>query len=257
MSSLVQHRSYIWSTALADLRTRYVGSGLGIAWNVVQPLAQILIFTMIFGTIMHREQEGGPPYALYLCAALLPWNAFAECLTRSTHSLVSHAMYLRKLPIPEQVFIAQAALGSLFSLGISFGLLVMIAAIMGHTPTWHWLLIPVPLAMLMALGFGLGMGLGAMFPFIRDIGQLLPIALQLGFWLYPIVYELRMVPDWLQRLIPFNPVYPFFESIRALFLSATLPSPGLWGAMALWCGLALGLGGLVLRKLKPEIRDVI
>jgi len=257
MSSLVQHRSYIWSTALADLRTRYVGSGLGITWNVLQPLAQILIFTVIFGTIMRREGHESSPYVLYLCAALLPWNAFAECLTRSTHSLVSHATYLRKLPIPEQVFIAQSALGSLLSLGISFGLLVLVAALMGHSPTWHWLLMPIPLVMLMALGFGLGCGLGSMFPFIRDLGQILPIILPLGFWFYPIVYELHVVPGWLQHAIPFNPVYPFLESIRTLFLDATLPAPKLWAGMALWTTFALVFGSLVLRGLRAEIRDVI
>jgi ABC-type polysaccharide/polyol phosphate export permease len=256
--NLYRHRSYIWRTALSEVRHRYAGAGLGVLWNFVQPLAQILIFTLIFTKVMAARVEGlGAAYPVWLCAALLPWAAFSECLTRCTGAFVASAQYLRKLPIPEQVFVAQAALTSALNLALSFVLLLAVALAMGHTPTWHWVLLPIPLVMLIALAFGLGTVLGTLNAFFRDVGQVVPIALQLGFWLFPIVYHPSFLPDWLRQLLPWNPVYPSLASIRLLFINGVVPGWELWAGMTAWAAAAGILGYAVLRRLRPELRDVI
>lgn len=255
--NLYKHRSYIWRTALADVRTRYAGSGLGPFWNILQPLALIIIFTIVFSTIMKREGTLGVHYTIYLCSALLPWIAFGECLTRGTNSFIANAIYLRKLPIPEQVFVAQAAVSTCISLSISFTLLIVLSIMLGHLPSWHWLLLPLPLGLFIAMAFGIGMMLGTLNAFIRDIGQIVPIIVQIGFWSYPIVYVERFLPEGIQKILPFNPVYPFLHSIRDLFVERAIPDPLMWGLMLFWTGLAGALGYLVLRRLRPELRDVI
>jgi lipopolysaccharide transport system permease protein len=256
--NLYKHRAYIWRTALAEVRTRYAGAGLGVVWNFLQPLAMILIFTLIFTKMIQAHYPDlKAPYPVYLCAALLPWAAFSECLTRCTHAFVANAIYLRKLPIPEQVFVAQSAVTSAINLALSFGLLLLVALALGHPPTWHWLLLPIPLAMLLALGFGLGMFLGTLNAFIRDVGQALPIVLQIGFWTFPIVYDKRFLPAPLQAALPYNPIYPAMQSIRLLFIDGQVPKPGLWLGMFAWAAAAGLLGYVVLRKLRRELRDVI
>lgn len=258
--NLYKHRRYIWRTALSDVRNRYAGSAGGAFWNLLQPLALILVFTLVFTQIMTGRAgiiDGPGGYVLYLCSALLPWTAFAECINRGTQSFVANAVYLRKLPIPEQVFVAQSAVATGIGLGISYALLVLVALALGHTPSWHWLLLPVPLAMLIGLGFGLGMALGTINAFVRDVGHVVPILLQIGFWSYPIVYDASFVPDWVASILPLNPVYPSLTAIRTLFLDQRLPGPELWAGMAFW-SVAAGAGGyLVLRRLRPELRDVI
>ncbi len=254
---LYTHRGYIWRTAWSDVRNRYAGAGLGIVWNLLQPLSMILIFTVIFTSIMPQAAQLGAPYPVYLCSALLPWSAFAECINRGTSAFIANAMYLRKLPIPEQVFAAQVALSTAIGLALSFSTLIVIAAVLGHTPSWHWVLLPVPLCLLVGMGFGLGMMFGTLNAFIRDVGQAVPIVLQVWFWLYPVVYHASNLRTGFRRVIPYNPVYPFMESIRALFIARTIPSIGLWLAMVGWTALAGLLGFLVLRRLRPELRDVI
>src|SRR3954469_23851848 len=101
--NLYKHRGYIWRTAWSEVRYRYAGAGLGVIWTFVQPLAMILIFTVIFTRVMPPRGAGGGmkvAYPIWLCAALLPWAAFSDCLTRCTHAFVASAIYLRKLPIP-------------------------------------------------------------------------------------------------------------------------------------------------------------
>lgn len=255
--NLYRHRSYIWRTALTDVRTRYAGSGLGPIWNILQPLALILIFTLVFSSIMMREGVEGVHYTVYLCSALLPWIAFGECLTRGTQSFVTNAIYLRKLPIPEQVFVAQTALSTAISLAISFTLLIVLSIALGHMPSWHWLLLPIPLALFISLAFGIGMMLGTLNAFIRDIGQVVPIIVQIGFWSFPIVYHEAFLPEQVRNILPFNPIYPYLHSIRELFIHRNIPGPFLFAQMLFWTSLAGTLGYLVLRRLRPELRDVI
>src|SRR5438309_975726 len=100
--NLYKHRGYIWRTAWSEVRTRYAGAGLGAVWNLLQPLAMILIFTVIFTEVFQHKSD--VPYPVLLCSGLLPWSAFSECVNRGTHSFIQNAIYLRKLPIPEQVF---------------------------------------------------------------------------------------------------------------------------------------------------------
>ena len=113
--NLWRYRAYILKNALSDVRYRYAGSAMGIAWNVVTPLAQILIYSFVFSQIMVMRVAGlGPSasFTLYLCAGLLPWAAFSDCVMRGASAFLENAHYLKKLPIPEQVFVAKNAVAS-------------------------------------------------------------------------------------------------------------------------------------------------
>lgn len=260
--NLYKHRGYIWRTAWAEVRTRYAGAGLGFVWNLIQPLSLILIFTVIFTSLMpHRALTTAAGddvhYTVYLCAALLPWYAFCECINRATQAFVNNAIYLRKLPIPEQVFVAQAAMATFFNLLIAYAILVVVALALGHHPTWHWLLLPIPATLLIALGFGLGLLLGTLNAFIRDVGQVVPIILSIGFWLYPIAYVDTILPPAFRSALQYNPVAPFLNSIRDLFVFGRLPEPAAFALMLAWVFASSTLGYLVLRRLRPELRDVI
>ncbi len=254
--NLYRHRSYIWRTAWSDVRNRYAGAGLGAVWNILQPLTMILIFTIVFSSVL-KQATLKVPYAVYLCSAMLPWNAFAECVNRGTQAFVTNAPYLRKLPIPEQVFVAQTALSSAFGLAISYVVLVVFAICLGHMPSWHWLLLPIPMTLLMGVAFGIGMALGTLNAFIRDVGQIVPVLLQVGCWLCPIVYLRSNLPPEIQGWVPYNPLYPFLQGIRDLFIDRAIPSADMWLQMLGWTILSAGLGYFVLRRLRPELRDVI
>jgi ABC-type polysaccharide/polyol phosphate export permease len=99
---------------------------MGVFWNVLIPLLQILILTIVFSQIMEVRLPGAgsaKAFAIYLCAGLLPWLGFSECVSRGTQSFLENATYLKKLPIPEQIFVAQSTVGGTLSVGISMVLL--------------------------------------------------------------------------------------------------------------------------------------
>src|SRR5437588_4313811 len=127
---LYQYRGFIWRRAVADLRHRYAGTGLGVVWNVLHPLAMIAIYSVLFSALMAADVPGVPgrfAYVLYLCSGFLPWLAFSECVTRGCNAFLDNAAYLKKLPMPEQVFVAQTAASATLGLAISFTLLLVVS----------------------------------------------------------------------------------------------------------------------------------
>lgn len=261
LPALWQYQRFIWSRAVTDLRHRYAGTGLGIVWNVVHPLALIALYSIIFTSLMHPVPPEGIDstfaYTLYLCSGFLPWLAFAECVTRGSGAFIENAPYLKKLPVPEQVFVAQTAASATLGLLISFSLLLVISLALGLKPAWTWLLLPLPLVALQLLGFGIGLIIGTLNVFLRDLGQLLTIALQTVMWTVPIVYAADALPAVLKPVLAFHPLYPALHGTRELFLYGRLPTMGMWVAMFGWAVVALGIGGMIFRSLRNEIRDVI
>src|SRR2546423_1283981 len=131
MHSLWQYRQFIWETAFGDLRHRYAGSALGVFWNVLTPLAMLALYTFIFmNALAPRTASGGIGagiFVLYLASGFLPWGAFADGLARSANALVTNAAYLKKMPLPEQVFVAQATVSATLGMFIVLALLLCLA----------------------------------------------------------------------------------------------------------------------------------
>jgi ABC-type polysaccharide/polyol phosphate export permease len=264
IQGLYRYRSFIWTNAVAELRHRYAGTNLGIVWNVLHPLALIAVYAIVFTQVMRNSMVRPVPgvnanlsFLLYLTSAFLPWLAFAECVTRGCNAFSDNAPFLKKLPIPEQVFVAQSAASATLGLVISFSLLLGISLVLGLRPSWHWLLLPLPLLSLQVLGFGLGLLCGTLNVFFRDIGQLLAVVLQLALWTVPVVYPIQILPVWAQAMLPWHPLYPPLEGIRELFLFRETPGAALWTGMLVWPLLTCGVAWLAFRALRTEIRDLL
>jgi ABC-type polysaccharide/polyol phosphate export permease len=262
LRDLYHHRAYIWQSAIADVRHRYAGSAGGVLWNIFQPLALIIVFSVVFTSVIDRAAlsgvEGHVSYAVYLCSLLLPWIALSDCLNRGTSALTGSAALLRRLAIPESVFTAKTAVSAAIGLVISFTLFLIIAVTaLGLTPHWTWLLLPIPMALLMILGFGVAMALGTLHAFIRDTALLVTIMIQVGFWSYPIVYDASFLPPWAAQLVSWNPVAPYFDTIRGIVLRAEAPTLANTLGMLGWSLVACALGAAILKALQAQLRDVI
>lgn len=261
VEALYRHRKYILTSALADLRYRYAGTSIGFVWNVLQPLALILVFSLVFSQIVPVRTAGtaskGVSFLIYLCAGYLPWLGFADCLMRCLNALPDNATYLKKLPIPEEVFVAKAALGSLISMAISLLLLPILMVAVGQPLGWAILWIVPAAALLIGFGFGLGLFLGTLNVFFRDINHLMAVVLQLWMWCSPIVYTIEVVPERFRYLFWFNPVHPYMLAIREALLEGALAPAEVLLAIVGWAAVAILLGLAALGGLRREIRDVL
>jgi ABC-type polysaccharide/polyol phosphate export permease len=258
--NLWRYRLFIVRNALTDVRVQYAGSAAGVAWHVLTPLAQILIFTVVFSQVMPvRLGAGGvtDSFAVYLCAGLLPWAAFADCVTRGAGAFIENATYLKKLPIPEQVFVAKNAVAATIFLGVSMALLALITVLTGGRLTMAWLGVPAVLVLLQGFGFGLGLVFSTLNVFVRDVGHALTIGLQLWMWMTPIVWVETILSPQLQALLPLNPAYPFIDALHGMIVAGRWPPPADWVIMAAWAAGTSAAGYALLRRLRPEIRDAL
>lgn len=259
VATLWRHRKYILVGAVREVRRRYAGSVMGVVWHVLIPLVQIAVYFVVFSRFMGGRGGSYSPrsYGIYLCAGILPWFAFSDAFTQGANALIANENYLKKLPIPEAVFVAQSVATSSLSLGLYLVALWCMALVMGVGAQAGWLLLPVVLLLFLGLAFGLALLLAPLCVFFRDIVQLLTIVMQVWFWVTPVVYERTSLGPVLMRVVAWNPLAAYLGTIRDLLLGSHWPSASRWGAM-LALGLLLPAVGLaVLDRLRSDVRDAL
>lgn len=268
VANLWKFRRQILYSSLNDLRNRYRGSIAGYLWNVFIPLAQIIVFSTIFSVLMDYRLPEMPgmktrfSFIIFLCSGLLPWNAFADTVMRGVSSLVGNAGYLKKLPIPEQIFVAQDACTGLFSALLAMALFLLFSALVaGYGPNWTWLQVLPAMVLFIGFAFGLGLLLSCINVFFRDVQPLMNVALLLWFWVTPIVYTEEIFRgskhEWFFSMLPWNPAYHFVHAFHeAVYMNRLVP-PAVWATCVLIAAAANAAAYAVLRKLRPEIRDAL
>jgi ABC-type polysaccharide/polyol phosphate export permease len=243
-----------------DLQARYMGSLMGLFWSVIHPLAQIALYFFVFSIVLKVRvgpEYGGTSFALWMIAGLLPWLFVAEVVNRAPSAVVEQANLVKKMPFPSELFpivnVATAVANHL----VAVGLFICFIALSGHgiSPAIVWLL-PY---LLVAAVFGLGIAwiLSSLNVFIRDVGQVTGVAVNIWFFVTPILYPLNAVPERLGPLFAVNPMLHVVEGYRAALLGK--PEIGVWGYWYLLvvAGAMIVMGATVFRKLKPVFADVL
>jgi lipopolysaccharide transport system permease protein len=219
--SLWNFRGFVRASVSRELRLRYAGSVLGALWQVLSPLAMIAVYTVIFAELMRARLPGIDDrfaYAIFVCCGLLPWTMFTEVLTRSQMMFIDNANLLKKASFPRSCVPAIVVASALANFAVVYAVFLALLAISGHWPGWPVLALPVPILLLCLLGLAIGVFLGIVHVFFRDVGQVLAIALQVWFWLTPIVYPMQALPAEYQRWIAANPVTPIVAALQDVFV---------------------------------------
>lgn len=256
LHKLYTYRGYIAYNAWYELRFRYAGTGIGIFWNLIHPLAEIIIYTIVFSLILGRGM-GEESYALYLTSGLLPWRSFADAIFQGSDAFFQNATYLKRLAIPSEIFVAKVALVSLFLLFLYLVCILPLSWIFGGELGLSLLVLPIIGVLLHGLGLGMGLILANLQILFPDIRQILQFLVPLWSWTMPIIYPKSTIPPNFQHLLYLNPPYAFLESIRDVILNNSFPPLKVWGIMIVWVVIFLGLGAYINHLLKDEVRDLI
>jgi lipopolysaccharide transport system permease protein len=249
LTDLWRYRGFIIAEVSRQLQVRYLGSVLGASWTLLNPLAMILIYTLVFSRLMGARLPGldGPfAYAVYICAGLLPWGLFQDHITRSVNLFLDHANLIKKVAFPTSTLPAIVALGVTLDFVLIFAVFLLFLLAAGHPPGPRLLAMLPLLALQLALSSGLGMLVAVLNVFFRDVGHVSAIVLRLWFWLTPIVYPLSILPDWVLPWVQWgNPMTPLVQGYQTILLLGQWPDwrslwlPGLWSAALLWGGVRL------------------
>lgn len=251
-------RGFITSSVKREFQLKYRNSLLGAAWTVLNPLAMILVYTVIFSQVMRAKLPGLNNtfgYSIYLCAGVLTWGLFAEIATRSQNMFLDNANLLKKISFPRLCLPIMVITNALLNFGIVFGLFTIFLLVTGNFPGLGYLALVPLLALLILFSVGLGMVLGVLNVFFRDVGQFFGIFVTFWFWLTPIVYSANILPEQVRPLMALNPMASVMGSIQGMLVYGDWPQ---WETLLypLILALCLCLLGLRLfRRLAGEMVD--
>lgn len=199
------------------IKVRYAQSAIGIGWAVIQPLASMVVFTVIFGRLVGMESDG-EPYAIFAFVALVPWTYFSNALTQATSSLSRDANLISKIYFPRLIIPLSAVAARLVDFGIALIMLAILLLVYGNLPGPGVLLLPLLIVIMVLTAAGLGLWLTALSIQYRDVNYAAGFAVQLLMYAAPVVYPASLIPERYQLLYAFNPMVGVIEGFRAALL---------------------------------------
>jgi ABC-2 type transport system permease protein len=266
---LASSRELFANLTLRELRGKYKRSTLGWTWSLVNPLATMAIFTVVFNFFLKVDPPEGEPsgldvFAFYLLCGLLPWNFLSNCLTGSMGMLLSNANLIKKVWFPREILVganvAAAGVGFLLELAV-----LIVALLIAGNFVLPWL---VPLVMVLALqalfATGVGLTFSVLNVYFRDVQHFVGILLQLWFYATPIVYPLSVVPEehelWgvtipVATIYNLNPMVRFVEAYRDCLYDLRLPSLGTMAFLVVVSGVSLAIGLAVFGRFEPRLAE--
>lgn len=254
------YRYFVLSSIATEFRLRVVRSRLGIFWLVISPLLQVAIYALVLSAVMRARLPGIESqyaYAIYLLAGFLAWFPFTEIVTRCVTLFIDNANALKKIAFPRTVLplvtLGVAAINNLIMLAVT----LVAYLLMGHELGLQLVWLPLVILGNFALAMGLGLCCGVINVFIRDIGQLVQIGLQFGFWLTPIVYVIDIIPESYRWVIGLNPMFWVVDNYHRILVYGTAPDLSELGAAWALAIVLLLLGRFMLRRSQADMMDAL
>lgn len=221
---LYKARDLLLSWTVRVIRARYEQSALGWLWAIIQPVAQVLIFTVIF-TYFVPVDTGHIPYPIFSYVAIVPWTLLATSLPDMSQAVVSNLILITKIYFPREILPMAALLARMLDFGIGIVLLVILMLIY-RMPFFLPGLVYLPLifAIQLLLLLGLGLACSAANVFFRDVQSLLTLGIQIWFYATPIIYPVSAVPHQFQQFYFLNPMAGVIEGYRDVLLNHQAPA---------------------------------
>jgi len=255
-----RYRHFVMSSIRNDLRSRFARSKLGAVWMILQPLAQVAIYSLVLSRVMAAKLPGvdnAYAYSIYLLAGMQGWSLFNEIVSRSLTVFVDNGRLLKKIVFP-RVCLPIITVGSaLVNNAMLFVVMVVVFATLGHFPAVALLWMPVLMLVTAAFSLGLGLLLGVLNVFVRDIAQFMMVVLQLWFWMTPVVYMESIIPAQLRSFMQFNPMYWIVSGYQDVLVYGRSPEIANFLPVLVATVVLLIVSLLLFRKAAPDMVDVL
>lgn len=255
---LWHYRELFFVLAWRDVAVRYKQTIIGLAWALIQPLATMLVFTVIFGHLAKLPADGSAPYALMVYAGMLPWQLFSTALTGASGSLIGNANLISKVYFPRLIVPTAAVVVSFIDFLIGFVILIGLMLWYQVLPSWQILTLPFFVVMAFLSSLGPGLWITALNVKYRDFRYIIPFIVQFGLYVSPVGFSSSVVPEEWRLLYSLNPVVGVIDGFRWAILGgeSQLYLPGFilsWIVIAAF----LWLGIRQFRKMERSFADLI
>lgn len=226
VTAIKRYRYLLSDLVVRDIKTKYRRSALGVLWSVLNPLLMMLVLTAVFSKIIRVEVEGG--FALFYLTGYIIFNFISESSNFSLTSMINAGGLIKKVYIPKYIFPLEKTIFSLVNMLFSliafvlvFGIFLATGKVALHATM---LLFFIPMIYIFIFAFGLNLILSTLNVFFRDVGHLWSVFVTVWMYATPIIYPISIVPEWLQSIIRFNPLYHYVTYFRNVMIYGIVPS---------------------------------
>jgi ABC-2 type transport system permease protein len=269
LAEYAERRELVLNLTLRELRGKYKRSVLGWTWSLINPLATVAIYTIVFSVFLKIQPTKGHPsgldsFPLFLLCALLPWNFFSGGLSGSMGALIANSNLVKKVYFPRELLVFSTMAALLVSFAVEMIVLVVVLLLVGNM-VLPWLpMVAVLVAIETVLVAGVGLALSVFNVYFRDVEYLMGIVLQALFYSAPIVYPITFVPveaNFLGMTIPLraiyklNPLVHLVENFRAVLYDLRFPSFGSMCYLTGWAIASLVIGLWVFARFDRRLAE--
>jgi lipopolysaccharide transport system permease protein len=253
-------RKLLLTLAYNDFRQEYLGSYLGIVWAVIRPSLFIGVIWFVFSVgFKAKPTDDGIPFVLWLLCGMIPWFFFAESVQKGMSAIVSSAYLVKKVAFRVSILPLVKVISSLGIHLVLVCLLIIVFLLNGFYPTIYWLQLPYYILCTVVLALGLGWLTSSLRVFVKDIGEVIGVLIQFGFWLTPIFWSFKIIPEQYHYLIKLNPMVYVVEGFRNTFIHKVWFWQNLNDTVQFWsiAFVLLIFGAIVFKRLRPHFGDVL
>jgi len=249
------HRDLGIILAERTLKVRYRQTLLGVAWALLQPLAGLVVFTVVFGRLAALPSDG-LPYAVFVYPAMCLWAYLSASVTAAANELPQNPHLVTRVYFPRILSPASAVLPALLDFALALALTPVLLVVYGVSPGAQVLLVPVWMAAAAVVAFGVGTWLAALNVKYRDVRQMLPFLLQIWFFISPMVYPSSLVSDTWRAVYALNPAVGLVDGLRWSLVGGPPPPPA--DLVSLVSAVVIVVSGLYyFRSVEVGFADVI
>jgi lipopolysaccharide transport system permease protein len=227
---LFDYSDLLYFLVTREIKILYAQTIMGFSWAVLQPLIQIILFSIVFGRVAKVPSEG-VPYLLFATVAIIPWTYMSAAMTSSSESLVKGQNMLGKVYFPRLIYPFAPVMARLVEFFISLSLIACVAIYYRVVPTWNLLLLPFFIVYMIVVPTGVGLWLSALAIRFRDVRHGMPFVLRMLMYTAPIVYSAESIPENYRIIYGLNPLVGVIEGFRACFLGTPIPWLYIWPGM--------------------------
>ena len=221
---LVRYRELLFNFTIREIKIRYKQTLFGVGWAVLQPLAMMVIFTIIFSRFLNLESEQFP-YPIFSYSALLFWTFFSTSISFGPNAMIRMAELIRKIYFPREIIPISSILAAFVDMMIAS--VIFFVMMIAYRVAFGWSLLYIPLLLLIQITFTVGVVfiLGSLNVFYRDVRHGIPFLVQLWMYATPIVFSMDVVPEKLRYwYVAVNPMASLIDSYRKVILHGVAPN---------------------------------
>ena len=257
---IYNYRELLKTNVKKEIRGRYKNSILGVMWSFLNPLLQLLVYSVIFGALLTggdsaEDKYYQATYYIYVCVALIPWTYFTSAITQAAFTVIGNGDIIKKVYFPREILPISVVTSGAVNFMISTIIILLFVIFSQVGLSWYILLYPFILLIQYILLLGIAFIVSSITVYFRDLEHIIGIVLMAAFYGTPIVYKLEQLPQQLQIIMQLNPMTHLINAYRDIFYYHQMPNMKVLGILLALSLILAVVGYFIFKKLQKGFAE--